>query len=354
LKGDAALANTLANAIVADRESLERSDAIRSLIFVVLTFGIVLAFIKRKLSVTLLSVGLLAIILVDLWQVDKRYLKEANFADKTDAPVTPREVDKVIAKDADPDFRVFDASELQNLKQDTFNPFFHKSIGGYSAARLKRYDELMDNQLMKAEPNEAVLNMLNAKYFIKTDTSANLTVVPNPAACGNAWFVKHVVYAANADKEMQLLTNFTPKDTAIVDQRYKTLINGKQIAADTTATIKLTRYNPDHLTYQSTSTSGQLAVFSEIYYDKGWTMLIDGQEQPYFRADYLLRAAMIPAGKHKIEFDFHPASYYTGEKISLAGSVLLLLALGGAVYLEWKKKGQHSATTKPIGTRGTA
>lgn len=348
LKGDAALANALANAIVADRESLERSDAIRSLIFVALTFGIVWAFVKQKLNVTMFSVGLLAIILIDLWQVDKRYLKEANFADKTDAPVKPRDVDNVIAKDTDPDFRVFDASELENLKQDTFNPFFHKSVGGYSAARLKRYDELMDNQLLKAEPNESVLNMLNAKYFIKTDTSANLTVVPNPAACGNAWFVKHVIYAANADKEMQLLSNFTPKDTAILDQQCKTLIEGNQIAGDTSATIRLTSYNPDHLTYQAVSTSGQLAVFSEIYYDKGWKMLIDGREQPHFRADYLLRAAMIPAGKHKIEFDFHPASYYAGEKISFAGSALLLLALGGAAYLQWKKKRYQIGTNKPI------
>lgn len=338
LKGDSASANTLANAIVADRESLERADAIRSLIFVVLTFGIVWAFVKQKLSVTMLSVGLLCIVLIDLWQVDKRYLKDANFADKTDTQVTAREVDNAIAKDTDPDFRVFDASELENLKQDTFNPFFHKSIGGYSAARLKRYDELMDNQLLKAEPNEAVLNMLNARYFIKTDTTAKLTVIPNPATCGNAWFVKHVVYAANADKEMQMLANFTPKDTAIVDQQYKPLIAGKQFAGDTSAAISLTAYNPDHLTYQTASASWQLTVFSEIYYNKGWKMLIDGNEQSYFRADYLLRAAMIPAGKHKVEFIFHPASYYTGEKISFAGSVLLLLALGGAAYLEWKKK----------------
>ncbi|MGN6395387.1 MAG: YfhO family protein [Mucilaginibacter sp.] len=338
LKGHNALAVSISNAIVSDRESLERADAIRSLIFVVLTFGVIWAFIKQKFSVTLLSIGLLGIITVDLWQVDKRYLKESNFTDKTDAQVTARAVDNTIARDPDPDFRVFDASELQNLKQDTFNPFFHKSISGYSAARLKRYDELMDNQLLKTDPNEAVLNMLNAKYFINPDTAGNLTVVRNQAACGNAWYVKHVVYATNADREMRDLSNFSPKDTAIVDQQYKLLIDDKQIGADTTATISLVKYIPDHLTYQSNSTSGQLAVFSEIYYNRGWKMQIDGNEQPYFRADYLLRAAVIPAGKHKIEFIFHPASYYMGEKISMAGSALLLLALGGAIYLERKKK----------------
>ena len=124
----------------------------------------------------------------------------------------------------------------------------------------------------------------------------------------------------------------------MIDQKYKSIVEAKPLGATASGTIELTSYKPDHLTYQSGSTSNQVAVFSEIYYAKGWKMYIDGKEQPYYRADYLLRAASIPLGNHKIEFIFHPASYYTGENISLAGSVLLVLALGGAGFAEWKKK----------------
>jgi len=146
---------------------------------------------------------------------------------------------------------------------------------------------------------------------------------------------------------MQAISSFAPKDEAIVDKQNKKLIDGTPLRADSNATIKLVSYNPDHLTYQSRSKANGIAVFSEIYYDKGWTMLIDGKESPYFRADYVLRAAEIPVGNHKIEFVFHPASYYTGEKISLAGSILLLLALGGAVYTESRKKKPLLPAFKP-------
>ncbi len=340
LKGDSGTANSIANAIVNDRIALERADAIRTLIFIVITFGLVWAFIKQKVNLTVLSVGLFALVLIDMWQIDRRYLKDANFQEKADADqqVRPRDVDTQIAQDHDPDFRVFDYSQFQNIKQDTFNPFFHKSISGYSAARLKRYDELIDNQLLNT-PNLNVLNMLNTKYVIVGDQKTQATTVQkNPDACGNAWFIKSIKYVNNADEEMKAITSFTPKTEAIVDQQYKSQVNPIAASGDTSAAIKLTSYNPDHLIYQSKSATAQVAVFSEIYYDKGWKMLIDGNEQPYFRADYLLRAANIPAGDHKVEFVFHPASYYTGESISLAGSILLVLALGGATYAETRKK----------------
>jgi len=339
LKGDTNSASNIVNGLVKDRISLERSDAIRSLIFVGLTFVLLWAFIKQKLSVTVFSLALFALILVDLWQVDKRYLKDANFQEKVEADqvVKPQEVDSFIAKDPDPDFRVFDSSAP--IKQDTYNPFFHKSISGYSAARLKRFDELIDGQLNHNPPNRDVLDMLNTKYLIYADTGNNRSMTTNQTACGHAWFVKSVKLAANADQEMQAISSFSPKDEVIVDKQYAKLFDEKQLVGyDPAATIKLVHYNPDHLVYQSGSTATEIAVFSEIYYDKGWKMLIDGKEQPYFRADYVLRAAQIPVGNHKIEFVFHPASYYTGEKISLAGSVLLLLALGGAVYTESRKK----------------
>ncbi|MBK0378018.1 YfhO family protein [Mucilaginibacter segetis] len=337
-KGDSTLANEVASAIVKDRISLERADAIRSLIFILVTFGLLWAFIKQKVNVTVMSIGLFAITLIDLWQVDKRYLKDEIFQDKVEASqvVAPREVDQIIMKDPDPDFRVFDASA--DFRSDTFNPFFHKSITGYSAARLKRYEELFLNQFTKSI-NQDVLDMLNTKYIITTDQkSGTASMHANSTACGHAWFVNSVKYVDNADEEMLAISSFDPKDEAMVDKQYKSLVEAKTLGADANATIDLVSYNPDHLVYQSSSAANRVAIFSEIYYSKGWKMLIDGVEQPYYRADYLLRAATIPLGNHKIEFIFHPASYYTGETISLIGSILLILALAGAVFNEVRKK----------------
>jgi len=349
LRGDSATATSVANAAISDRTDLERSDAIRSLIFIVLAFGLIWAFIKQKINVTIFSLVLFALVVVDMWQVDKRYLKDSSFQDKqeSDQLVKPREVDQFISRDKDPDFRVFDYSDLQGMEQDTYNPFFHKSISGYSAARLKRYNELMDNQLMLNPPNHDVLDMLNTKYIITQDTGRNYRMVANETACGHAWFVKSVKFVKNSDQEMQAISTFAPKDEAIVDQSFKNVMDTKApFGADPNATIKLVSYNPDHLVYQTGSTTLELAVFSEIYYEKGWKMLIDGKESPYFRADYLLRAAQIPLGNHKVEFIFHPASYYTGEGISMAGSILLVLALGGAVYTETKRK-KSEVAAKP-------
>jgi len=335
-RGDSALANAMANALVQDRIAAARADALRSMIFILIGFGILWAFFKQKISPTVLSIAFLLLLLADLWPVDKRYLSDEEFTGNQEVrQPAPRPVDEAILKDKDPDFRVIDFS--QTLLQDAVTPYYYKSIGGYSAARLKRYDELVEGQLSKSV-NHNVLDMLNTKYFISRDTAGKYVMAPNSTACGHAWFVKSINFADNADREMQAISSFAPKDEAIVDKRFNKAIDPKLPIGDPNATIKLTSYNPDHLTYQTGSTANQVAVFSEIYYDKGWKMLIDGKEAPYFRADYVLRAARIPLGNHKVEFIFHPASYYTGEKLSLAGSILLVLLLGGAVYIEAKKK----------------
>jgi hypothetical protein len=338
-KGDSDLANGVASGLVSDRIALERADAIRSLIFIVLAFGLLWAFIKGKINLTIVSVAFLALTLIDMWGVDKRYLSDGNFVDKEDVeqPVKPRDVDNIILRDPDPDYRVYDIS-MGDPFVNANTSYFYKSIGGYHAAKLKRYDELISNQFNKGT-NQDVLDMLNAKYIIFADQKTGaVNMQANQTACGHAWFVKSVKYVDNADQEMQAISSFGPKDEAIVDKQYKSLIDGKTLAIDPNATITLTSYEPEHLTYQTGSSTSQIAVFSEIYYKEGWKLYIDGVEQPYFRADYLLRAAVIPVGNHKVEFKFHPASYYTGETISLAGSILLVLALGGAGYVENKNK----------------
>lgn len=335
--GDRATAGAIAGGLVQDRISLARTDAIRSLVFVALGFGLVWLFLKQKLNLQLFTGLVLLVVLVDMWTVDKRYLKDDSFVDKADVQKPhPRDIDQFILRDPDPDYRVFDTTVP--LMQDAFNPYFHKSIGGYSAARMKRYDELMEAQMTKSI-NHDVLDMLNAKYIISADPKTQAAGMHvNETACGNAWFIKNVRFAENADQEMQAISSFSPKDEAIVDKQYRSAIDDKATGYDPNAKITLTSYNPDHMTYESTSATQQVAVFSEIYYNKGWKMLIDGKESPYFRADYVLRAAQLPVGNHKIEFVFHPASYYTGETISLIGSIILVLALGGAIYLGVKKQ----------------
>lgn len=338
LKIDMNLSNMLATALIEDRTAAAQSDALRSLIFILLAFALIWAYLKNKLNVTVLSCGFLLLVLVDFWSVDRRYLNNDSFVNKetVQAPQM-RAVDEQILKDNDPDYKVIDLTK--DIKSDMVTPYFHKSLGGYSAARLKRFEEVIDNQFAK-NINLHVLNMLNTKYVIMSDPKTQAPLVQaNPDACGHAWFVKNLKYVKNADQEMDAITNFNPKDLAIADEKYQKLILAPPAGADSLASITLKSYAPDHMVYESNTRQAGVAVFSEIYYDKGWSMLIDGVEKPYFRANYLLRAAAIPAGKHEIVFNFHPASYYTGEKISLAGSVLLVLLIGGAAFKETRRKG---------------
>ncbi|RYD78550.1 MAG: hypothetical protein EOP55_06855 [Sphingobacteriales bacterium] len=337
LQNNAAVAQKIAAGLVSDRISIARADALRSFIFVVIGFGIVWAFITKKMNMQF-AFGLLTLaILVDMWQVDRRYLNNRNFETKSnlDNYFQPRDVDTFIAADKDPDFRVFDTSI--STFQDASTSAFHKTIGGYHAAKLKRYDELIQNQFSKSI-NQDVLDMLNTKYIITQDPqNGSYKMQRNPTACGNAWFVESVQYVKNSDEEMKAISSFDAKKEAIVDEMYKGDMNSKLLGTGQEGFIKLTNYNPDHLTYEYSTAKDVIAVFSEIYYNKGWKMYIDGVEKPYFRADYVLRAAQLEAGNHKLEFIFHPTSYYTGEKISLAGSILLVLGLGFGFYSENKK-----------------
>lgn len=337
LKIDDAISNSIGNALVADRKTAAQLDALRSCIFILLGFTLLWAFLKNKVGKTGLSIGLLLLISIDMWSVDKRYLNFDSFVAQQDVnPPQLREVDKLILEDKDPNYKVIDLS--QSILSDATTPYFHKSIGGYSAVRLKRFEELVEVQF-KDTMNENILGMLNTKYIIMRDEQTpRLTAMLNPSACGHAWFVDSVKYVRNADQEMEAITNFSPKVEAVVHEEFRALISNVQLSnRPSKDRIDLVSYSPDHMIYQSSTHAANLAVFSEIYYDKGWKMFIDGVEQPYFRANYILRAAKIPAGNHKVEFIFHPHSYYTGEKVSLAGSVMLVLLLAGAAFVRFRK-----------------
>ncbi|MGV3686058.1 MAG: YfhO family protein [Daejeonella sp.] len=336
--GDRPFAESIANALVQDRISLARMDALRSLIFVLIGAGLIWALINKKLNTQLVFILLAAVILGDMWNIDQRYLNNSKFVEKNvlAQQFQPRDVDQMIMRDTS-HFRVFDLSQGSPFLNSAPS-YFHKSLGGYHAAKLKRYQELLDKQFNGAI-NEDVLDMLNTKYVITSDETGQKQTIQNRAtAAGNAWFVSNVTYVKNADQEMSAISSFDPKKVMIVSEEFKSLIDEKRIGYDANAFIRLTSYHPDLMTYEYSSGKDVLAVFSEIYYDKGWNAYVDGEKIPYFRADYLLRAAQLPGGNHKLEFRFEPASYYTGEIISLIASILLVLALAYAIYLEVRKR----------------
>ena len=316
------------DALQSDRAGLLSADAWRSFIFIALTFGTLWLFLKNQLQskYVIFIVGVL--VLSDMWTVNKRYLNNDNFASKrkVEKPYQTSQADQQILNDKDPNFRVF--NQTVSTFNDASTSYFHKSIGGYHGAKLKRYQELIENHIAKG--NMAVLNMLNTKYFI----SQQGQVQQNPGAMGNAWFVNNVNIVANADAEIAALNGFNPDSTAIVDVRFSEQIIDNLDNSNTAITLE--EYKPNFLKYTSSSTKDGIAIFSEIYYDKGWNAYIDGKLKPHFRANYVLRGMQIPAGNHLVEFKFEPSTYKTGEIVALVSSAILLLLLAFVSFKELK------------------
>lgn len=325
------------DAIREDRKMLLQKDAFRSLVFVLLSAGTIWAYIEGKLKVGWLYPVLGMIILFDLWPVNKRYLNNKDFGPKQEIthPFKPTEADLEILQDKDPDYRVL------NLTVNTFNDastsYFHKSIGGYHGAKIRRYQDLITHQI--SANNLQVLNMLNTRYIIVNDNGKPVAQ-RNPNALGNGWFVAQYKIVPDADHEMEALTNFIPAEEAIIDQRFSRFVEGLKPYKDSLSEIKLLSYAPNHLVYESHNTKEGLAVFSEIYYDKGWSATVDGKPVDYFRVNYILRGMVLPAGDHRIEFSFRPKGYFVGEKISLASSSLLLILLCVGIWKETRQKRQ--------------
>jgi len=316
--------------LIADRSSLLQSDSWRSFLFILLSFGVLFAFIKEKLNkkYAILLIG--ALLIADMWNINKRYLNDEHFVrkNKVKNPYKPTQADNFILKDKDPNFRVFNQSV--STFNDASTSYFHKSIGGYHGAKLKRYQELIEFHISRG--NMSVLNMLNTKYFITQDGRAQI----NAGALGNAWLIEDVKIVKNADEEIAALGNFDPSKTIIVDERFKDNFN--KIKFSSLGTIKLDSYQPNNLKYTTNLNEEGLAIFSEIYYKDGWNAYIDGIKTEHFRANYVLRAMKIPAGNHSIEFKFEPSVFISGERISLASSISLILLLIFACYREFKLK----------------
>jgi hypothetical protein len=343
-KGDATTARGMLTALREDRQNAFGSDILRSLLFVVLAMGIVFLFVKKKINAIVMLSGIGLLTAIDLLTIDSKYLNSYSFDSKdkyeaSEFPLSP--ADQAILKDTDPNYRVFNTTPGDPFQGDARTSYYHKSIGGYHPARLGIYDDLMTYQLM-SNPNPAVLNMLNVKYVIEQNRQTNsVEAARNPNALGNVWFVKSVQYVHGPIEEMKALNNFNPADVAIVDDAFKSQLNGPVTASDSTASIKQVAFDNDAIKYESNSNAAHVAVFSEIYY-KDWKATIDGQPAPYAKADYVLRAMLIPAGKHTIEFKFEPKAFHTGYTItSICAWILTLLVLAYIAWVVWsfnKKK----------------
>ena len=306
-------------ALQSDRASMLSNDAWRSFFFILLAFLSLFFFLKHKVSSNNVILIFAVLLLFDMWTINKRYLNDSHFirSSKVKIPYKASQADNFILSDNDPNFRVFNQSV--STFNDASTSYFHKSIGGYHGAKLKRYQELIDSHISKG--NMQVLNMLNTKYFILQNGKVNR----NPNVLGNAWFIKDTKIVENADDEILALNNFDASSIAIIDKRFKSLI--KEFSSDSLSSIKLDEYQPNYLKYSSSSKENQIAVFSEVYYDKGWNSYIDGELVSHFRANYILRAMNIPKGNHTIEFRFEPEIFKIGERISLASSILLIFSL---------------------------
>jgi hypothetical protein len=336
----------------AARISIFKSDAIRSFIFILLMAGVLYTYSLQKINKTILYIAFAVLVLVDMFTIDRRYVNKDSFDKKrkVENPYTASVADKAILADKSLDYRVLN---LGNPFNDGGTSYFHKSIGGYHSAKLGRYQDLIDHRLQTeiadlvtalqnsngfTGVNEQLkkstsINMLNTKYIIYNPQARPII---NPYANGNAWFVTDIKWAENANEELDLLAEINTKTTAIIDERFKSELENHPITDSFNKSIILKNFKSNHLIYNTNTDTEQLAVFSEIYYNKGWNAYIDGELHPYIRANYTLRAMIIPAGEHIIEFKFEPSAYYTGEKIALIGSILLLLAFIGIVGREIK------------------
>ena len=353
---DGGTAHTILANISDMRAAMVSSDAWRSVIIILIGFALLFAYKLKKLRADYMIAALLVLCLVDMWQVDKRYLNDEMFVPKSerDMPQQPTATDIEINKDKSLDYRVL------NFASNTFNEnetsYFHKSIGGYHPAKLRRYQEMIDAyivpEMQKAMQAIAakggnmqqvdgvklfpVLNMLNTKYFIFPLQGGATIPLKNIYAQGNGWFVDKIDYVADANAEYAEVGKIDVRHEAVADKQFEAVL-GQAKQNDSTATVKLDKYEPNNLQYTVNSKNGGIVVFSEIYYP-GWKATVDGQSVELGRVNYILRAVNVKPGKHIVVLDFHPTSISTTETIAYISIVILLLAIAGAGYMEWKKK----------------
>ena len=329
--------NILLDTISAERASMFRMDALRSCAFILLGAGTLWLFVKEKIKLPHFIIALGVLILVDLWMVNKRFLNDDNFVSpKSEASYFKKQpYEEYILQDPDPHFRVLNFTT--NVFNEARTSYYLKSIGGYHAAKLRRYQDLISEHISKMNMN--VIHMLNTKYFIVPDANNNPVPQYNPLAMGNGWFIDSVLVVNTPNEECDALNFIDLKTTAVLDAKFEDFVKDFIPGNDSLASVKLLSYAPNILEYQSNSTTDGIIVFSEIYYPYGWKAFIDGNPVEHFRANYTLRALNVPAGEHHIRFEFTPDTLRKSERVSLLCVFIMYgTIIGGGVYWILKRR----------------
>jgi hypothetical protein len=331
----------LKQAINASRKSIIRNDVIRALFFIAAASASLFFYFRKKLGVTTVSFIILALIAVDNIGINYRYINKDNYiSQRRNTFLTQTPADKIIRQDKSGNYRVLN---LQNPFNDARTSAFHHSVGGYHGAKMRRYQDFISQPLQNeinsiiqegrvTEQNTRLISMLNTKYLLAGLTEDG--VIRNPYPNGNAWFIETLLEVDNADEELEKLSSINPRTEAVIDVSN---FIAKPFAYDSASTAALIDYTPNKLTYQTTAVTDGYVVFSEIYYPEGWTAYIDGEAAAIDRVNYILRGMHVPAGEHKIEFRFKPASYFVGNKIMLVSNVLLLLVVVAGLFWTGKQ-----------------
>ena len=334
--GDPSFGMEFMDALKADRKNLYSADLLRSTFLITVSLGILWFYTKEKLA-PVTTVILIGVFMVgDLVLVDRNYVDASGFvsAREVKQPFQPTESDMQILQDTS-HYRVYEV----NGRLQARTSYFHKSLSGYSAVRPRRMEQLFSYQIDNG--NMEVLNMLNTKYVIQVDEKNQEFPALNDKANGNAWFISKVKFVSSSDEEMKALDKFNSKEEVIINEKEFKISTDKTYAKDSLAQISLVKYKPNYLKYKTQNNAKGLAVFSEIYYPKGWIATIDGKEAPIFRVNYTLRGLEIPAGNHTVEFKFEPQVVKTGSTIVLVSGIGMLLLISGGIYLESKRKAKN-------------
>ena len=344
-----AAAGHVVHALQEDRRSMAGSSLFRTFILMVIAAALVGLFIRKKIKPVILLAGLLVLSTYDLLALDSRYLSASSFQDPADiqSSLTPTPADQQISADPDHNnFRVLDESTGLNPFESARASTFHNSVGGYSPAKLGLYQDLIYNQMAKG--NMQVYDMLNTKYIIQQDPRSGQPVARiNPGAFGPCWLVKAVHYVKDGDEEMKALDSVDVRDTVIIQQKYSSRIPFAPVP-DSTASLKLVQNDLDKIDYTFSAKTNQFAVFSEIYYDKGWDAYIDGKKTDYLRVNYALRGMPVPSGQHTIEFRFEPQSFRTGMMLTTLFNIVIYLMLIAGLVVEYRKYAARGSSTPPV------
>ena len=327
-------------ALISDRKSIFFTDSLRSLVLILVTAGILWAFLKNKINKNITIIAFAVLILFDLVAIDKRYVNEDSFVSKTrqKTPFEASPIDKEILKDKSY-YRVINLTNgVESVLNDGSTSYYHNSVGGYHAAKPRRYEELFEHQIYKG--NFEILNMLNTKYIIFPDNEGTLRVQQNNEANGHAWYIDEIKFVDSADDEIRALDSLKTDQEVVIESVFQDELEKYSFKKDSTASISLQKYKANELVYKSNSNKTQLAVFSEMYYKNGWNAYVDGEKTQIIRANYVLRALVVPKGEHIIEFKFEPTVIKQGNTITLVSYVLLVLIPLGWFFIDKRKKNE--------------